>query len=61
MRSPAPRTPGATVLAQRPALKAFLARLPSLGLSDTGRRNVATRFGLSEAELSAALAAAAHQ
>ncbi|MBD2769672.1 hypothetical protein IC235_17415 [Hymenobacter sp. BT664] len=60
MRSPAPRTSGAAVLAQRPALKAFLKGLHSLELSDTGRRNVAARFGLSESELSAALAAAAH-
>lgn len=59
MGSPASPT-GAAVLAQRPALAAFLAGLPSLGLSDTGRRNVAARFGLTEAQLTAALAAAAH-
>ena len=41
----------AAVLAERPGLKAFLAGLPSLDLSDTGRRNVAARFGLSEPEL----------
>ena len=60
MRSPSTPT-GAALLAQLPALNAFLKGLHSLELSDTGRRNVAARFGLSEPELSAALAAAVHQ
>lgn len=42
----------------RPDVAAFLRRLPSLALSDTGRRNVCARFGLSVAELAAALAVA---
>lgn len=61
MGSPAATPTGAALLAQRPDLAAFLAGLPSLGLSDTGRRNVAARFGLSESELTAALSAAAHR
>lgn len=47
--------------ARRGALATYLAQLPSLGLSETGRRNVAARFGLSDAELSAALATAQRQ
>jgi hypothetical protein len=38
-----------------PPLINYLADLPCLELSATGRRNVCTRFGLSEVELSAAL------
>ena len=39
----------------RPGLAAYLNALPHLYLSDTGRRNVCARFGLTDAELSAAL------
>ncbi|WP_046245553.1 hypothetical protein [Hymenobacter terrenus] len=47
---------GRALLATRPGLATFLAGLPHLNLSDTGRRNVCSRFGLSDAELAAALA-----
>ena len=40
----------------RPGLAAYLNGLPHLNLSDTGRRNVCARFGLTDAELSDALA-----
>lgn len=43
---------------RRSALATYLSQLPSLGLSETGRRSVAARFGLSDTELSAALATA---
>ena len=43
---------------QRLDLAAYLARLPHLDLSPTGRRNVAARFSLADEQLSAALAAA---
>lgn len=46
---------------QRPTLAAFLAGLPSLALSATGRRNVAARFGLTDEQLAAALATAQQQ
>ena len=39
----------------RPGLATFLSGLPHLNLSDTGRRNVCARFGLTDAELSEAL------
>ena len=42
----------------RPGLAAFLNGLPHLNLSDTGRRNVCARFGLTDAELGDALASA---
>ena len=38
-------------------LSVFLDTLPSLDFSDTGRGNVARRFGLSDAERTAVLAA----
>ena len=53
--------PGRTLLATRPGLAAFLAGLPHLNLSDTGRHNVARRFTLTDAELAAVLAVAAGQ
>ena len=50
-------TPAAPAGAARTgALPAFLAGLPDLHLSDTGRRNVCGRFGLTNDELTAALA-----
>ncbi|WP_162550169.1 hypothetical protein [Hymenobacter nivis] len=49
---------GRALLATRPGLAVFLAGLPHLNLSDTGRRNVARRFALTDAELADALAAA---
>ena len=45
----------------RPLLATFLNGLPHLNLSDTGRRNVCARFGLTDAELSDALANAYEQ
>ena len=53
--------PGRTLLAARPGLAVFLAGLPHLNLSDTGRRNVARRFTLTDAELAAVLAVAEAQ
>ena len=47
---------GRAQLTARPLLATFLNRLPHLNLSDTGRRNVCARFGLTDAELSDALA-----
>ena len=41
----------------RRGLSGFLGTVPSLDFSDTGRGNVARRFKLSDAELSAVLAA----
>ena len=46
---------GRAHMTTRPGLAAFLNALPHLYLSDTGRRNVCARFGLTDAELSAAL------
>lgn len=48
---------GWALLITRQGLLAFLDTVPSLDFSDTGRRNVARRFGLMDAELSAVLAA----
>jgi predicted branched-subunit amino acid permease len=50
--------PNAQPAPQRRALATFLAGLPSLGLSESGRRNVAARFGLTDEQLAAALATA---
>lgn len=52
------KSPGAgrAQMTTRPGLAAFLSGLPHLNLSDTGRRNVCARFGLTDAELSDALA-----
>jgi len=50
---------GRALLATRPGLAVFLSGLPYLNLSDTGRRNVARRFALTDAELAAARAVAA--
>ena len=47
---------GRAQMATRPGLAAFLNGLPHLNLSETGRRNVCARFGLTDAELSDALA-----
>ena len=49
-------TLGRAQMTTRPGLAAFLSGLPHLNLSDTGRRNVCARFGLTDAELSDALA-----
>ena len=49
-------TPSRAQMTPRPGLAAFLNGLPHLNLSDTGRRNVCARFGLTDAELSDALA-----
>ena len=49
-------TIGRAQMSARPGLAAFLSGLPHLNLSDTGRRNVCARFGLTDAELSEALA-----
>lgn len=57
--SSAPTARGGQARRDTPA--AYLARLPSLELSETGRRNVAAQFGLSDTELSAALATAQRQ
>lgn len=51
----APTLAGRTLLATVPGLAAFLAGLPSLALSDTGRRNVGRRFALTEQQALAAL------
>ena len=48
--------PSRAQMTTRPGLAAFLNGLPHLNLSDTGRRNVCARFGLTDAELSDALA-----
>jgi predicted branched-subunit amino acid permease len=50
--------PNARPVPQRRTLAAFLAGLPSLELSESGRRNVAARFGLTDEQLAAALAIA---
>ena len=47
---------GRAHMTARPGLAAYLSGLPHLNLSDTGRRNVCARFGLTDAELSEALA-----
>lgn len=49
------------LLATRPGLAVFLNTLPSLTLSATGRRNVARRFALTDAELAAVLTEAEGQ
>ena len=49
-------TLGRAQLTARPLLATLLNGLPHLNLSDTGRRNVCARFGLTDAELSDALA-----
>ena len=48
---------GRALLITRRGLSVFLDTVPSLDFSDTGRGNVARRFGLSDAELTAVLAA----
>lgn len=48
---------GRALLITRRGLSVFLDTLPSLDFSVTGRNNVARRFGLSDDELSAVLAA----
>lgn len=48
---------GRALLITRRGLSGFLNTVPSLDFSDTGRGNVARRFKLSEAELTAVLAA----
>jgi hypothetical protein len=48
---------GRALLITRPGLSVFLDTLPSLEFSDTGRENIARRFGLSDTELAAVLAA----
>ena len=50
-------TPNAVNRVRLAALRGYLRGLPSLDFSDKGRANVCARFGLSEAELSAAVAA----
>ena len=50
-------TPGATNRVRLAALRGYLRGLPSLDFSDKGRAHVCARFGLSEEELSAAVAA----
>ena len=50
--------PSRAQMTTRPGLAAFLNGLPHLNLSDTGRRNVCARFGLTDAELSDSLASA---
>ncbi len=52
---------GRALLATRPGLAVFLDALPSLALSATGRRNVARRFALTDAELAAVLTAHGQQ
>lgn len=47
---------GHALLAARPGLRTCLQALPSPALSPTGRANLCRRFGLSDAELAAALA-----
>ncbi|MGY2134731.1 hypothetical protein ACW9KT_21050 [Hymenobacter sp. HD11105] len=48
---------GRALLITRRGLSVILDTLPSLDFSEKGRNNVARRFGLSDAELSAVLAA----
>ena len=48
---------GRALLMTRRGLSVFLGTLPSLDFSETGRGNVARRFGVSDAELTAVLAA----
>ena len=48
---------GRSLLITRPGLLVFLDTLTRFDFSDTGRGNVARRFGLSEIELAAVLAA----
>ena len=48
---------GATNRVRLAALRGYLRGLPSLDFSNKGRANVCARFGLSEEELSAAVAA----
>lgn len=50
------RAPARASLARQPDLVVYLSGLPSLELSETGRRNVCGRFGLTEEELTKALA-----
>lgn len=49
------RVVGRALLITCRGLAAFLDTLPSLDFSESGRGNVARRFGLSEAELTAVL------
>jgi hypothetical protein len=48
---------GRALLITRRGLLSFLDALPSLDFSNTGRENIARRFGLSDTELAAVLAA----
>jgi hypothetical protein len=52
-----PAREGQELLARTPGLRPFLAGVPSLDFSATGRANVCRRFALAEAELTAVLSA----